>query len=233
MDPRLLLCIESSTEVCSVALFDRERLLCLEEAPEANRHAEILAVLIEKALNQAGIKMKDLAAVAVSNGPGSYTSLRVGLSTAKGICFGTGIPLIAIPSDRVLIHGQVPEAMEKGASHIIAMIDARRMEAYCTIYDIDGLSYSIPTPVIFDKNSFRELAHVPTIAVCGNGSKKWCDFIEDARYISLATSTSATFMGALALERISKGSFDDIARVSPEYIKPPNITLSKKNLGLL
>lgn len=233
MASTLLLCIESSTEVCSVALFDHKRLLYLEESPESNRHAEILALLVEKIIHRAGIKINDLSAVAISNGPGSYTSLRVGLSTAKGICYGTGIPLIAIPSDEVLIYGQLKEAHKIGASHIIAMIDARRMEAYCTIYDISSLTLSVPTPVIFDQDSFEELRPYNTIAVCGNGAKKWCEFIDDGRFVPLATATSATFMGEIALERFSRGSFDDVARVSPEYIKPPNITLSKKNLGLL
>lgn len=227
-----ILCIESSTEVCSVALFDQTKLIHLEEADDVNRHAELLAILIDKTMKTTGLTFDQLRAVAVSNGPGSYTSLRVGLSTAKGICLGSGKPLITIPSDRVLIRGQLAAAEVLGASHVIAMIDARRMEAYCTIYQIANKSYTLPTPVIFGKDSFHELAGASSIGVCGNGSEKWCRFIQSPLYYQLAKKTSASFMGEIVYERFIQGSFDDLARVSPEYIKPPNITLSKKNFGI-
>lgn len=230
----LILCIESSTDVCSVALFEGKRLRAFSESTEVNRHAELLAVLIDDLMKIEGVAFKDLSAVAVGIGPGSYTSLRVGLSTAKGICFGCDIPIIALPGDHILIRGNKSDALHIKADYIISMVDARRMEAYCTTYSIADNQYSEAIPVVFDKDSFDEIARQGgKIAVCGNGAKKWCDFIENEKYVLLSQKTSATYMGELAFEKFESGEFEDLARVSPEYIKPPNITLSKKKFGLL
>src|SRR5690606_3015821 len=133
-----------------------------------------------------------------------------------------------------LIRGKLQDALNIEADHIIAMIDARRMEAYCTTYSTKEKDYSASMPVVFEEGSFQHLErHSESIAVCGNGAEKWCDFIRSKTYTLLSKKTSALFMGELAFEKFESGEFDDLARVSPEYIKPPNITLSKKKFGLL
>lgn len=225
-----ILCIESSTDVCSVALFDGTTLLSHEESLEVNSHAEKLAPLIKKVMEKAEITFSQLDAVAVSNGPGSYTSLRVGLSTAKGICYAAGKPLIALNSDHILLDGTLEKAKEHHCSHSIAMIDARRMEAYCTTYHIDSAETSECKPVVFTESSFEALEKTPQpVAICGSGAAKWQNFRQSSRYILLSTRTDARFMGRLALRRFEEKIFDDLAYTIPHYIKPPNITNPKKN----
>ena len=225
-----ILCIESSTDVCSVALFDDTTLLSHEESLEVNSHAEKLAPLIKKVMEKADISFSQLDAVAVSNGPGSYTSLRVGLSTAKGICYATGKPLIALNSDHILLDGVLEKANEHHCSHSIAMIDARRMEAYCTTCQIDSAETSECQPVIFTESSFAVLEKTSRpIGVCGTGAAKWLNFRNSAQYVLLSPRTDARFMGRLALRRFEEKIFDDLAYTIPHYIKPPNITTPKKN----
>lgn len=225
-----ILCIESSTDVCSVALFEGMSLLTHEESLEVNSHAEKLAPLIKKVLEKADLSFSQLDAVAVSNGPGSYTSLRVGLSTAKGICFATGKPLIALNSDHILIDGNLDNAREWHCQHVIAMIDARRMEAYCTLHTIESSKTGESQPVIFKKDSFNSLeTETGYIGICGNGALKWQSFRDSDRYKVLSERTDARFMGRLATSRFKENRFDDLAYTIPHYIKPPNITNPKKN----
>lgn len=225
-----ILCIESSTDVCSVALFEGLSLLTHEESLEVNSHAEKLAPLIKKVMEKADLSFSQLDAVAVSNGPGSYTSLRVGLSTAKGICFATGKPLIALSSDHILIDGNLHEAKELNCHYLIAMIDARRMEAYCTLYNAESYLPGECKPVIFEKNSFETIENISgDIGICGNGALKWKTFRDSDRYKLMSERTDARFMGRLATRRFEENKFDDLAYTIPFYIKPPNITNPKKN----
>src|SRR5690554_2242151 len=129
-----LLCIETSTKVCSVALFKNDELIDFEEESGSYSHAENLAVFIDKVLNRQEVNYADLAAVAVSKGPGSYTGLRIGVSLAKGIAFGAQIPLIAIDSLSSLAWAAI-HTHESEAEFFIPMIDARRMEVYAAVYD--------------------------------------------------------------------------------------------------
>lgn len=229
MIPRIL-CIESSTDLCSVSLFEGMSLLAHEESPESNSHAEKLAPIIKKVMEKARISFMQLDAVAVSNGPGSYTSLRVGLSTAKGICFATSKPLIALNSTHILIDGNLEKAKNLNCHHLIAMIDARRMEAYCTVFNTEGPVPLECKPVIFEKDSFSAVETISGhIGICGNGALKWKNFRDSDRYKILSESTDARFMGRLALRRFEEKTFDNLAYTTPLYIKPPNITNSKKN----
>ncbi|MFZ1704247.1 MAG: tRNA (adenosine(37)-N6)-threonylcarbamoyltransferase complex dimerization subunit type 1 TsaB [Saprospiraceae bacterium] len=228
-----LLCIESSTEICSVAIFEEETLISFVEELNSNRHAEILAPLVAQCMKNANITYDDLSAVAVSNGPGSYTSLRVGLSTVKGICFAKSKPLIAIPSDVILVEGNKTKAVQENCSHIIAMIDARRMEAYCSVFSLLEETTTDCQPVIFTENQFEELQkEASLIGLCGNGSPKFYVEANKTIFKLLSKETSARFMGIPALKRYQQSIFDDVAYTTPIYVKPPNITLSKKNTFL-
>jgi tRNA threonylcarbamoyladenosine biosynthesis protein TsaB len=229
--PIRILCIESSTDVCSVALFTDGELTGIKEADKINSHAEILAVLIDQLMQENQIPFSSLAAVAVSTGPGSYTSLRVGLSTAKGICYAGGLPLIGLPTDQILISGQIQTAVAQHCTCIIGMIDARRMEAYTTVYDVKKHTYTDSTPTLLDENPFTELETKHSrIALCGNGAEKFYQICQKDIYILLDVKTTSRWMGALAFERFTSRSFDDVAYITPVYIKPPNITESKKKM---
>ncbi|MBK8623561.1 MAG: tRNA (adenosine(37)-N6)-threonylcarbamoyltransferase complex dimerization subunit type 1 TsaB [Saprospiraceae bacterium] len=203
----------------------------IKEADKINSHAEILAVLIDELLKETQTGFFELSAVAVSTGPGSYTSLRVGLSTAKGICYAAQIPLIGLRSDHILIRGQIPSAERNNCTCIIGMIDARRMEAYTTVFDIKQQIFTESIPTILDDHPFTELENNhPHIALCGNGAKKYYELCLKNRYVLLEEKTTARWMGVLAQERFTARSFDDVAYTTPIYIKPPNITESKKKM---
>ncbi|MBK8854597.1 MAG: tRNA (adenosine(37)-N6)-threonylcarbamoyltransferase complex dimerization subunit type 1 TsaB [Saprospiraceae bacterium] len=230
--PQYILCIESSTTICSIAIFDTEGLLMgFEEETIPNSHAEKLAPLIRQCIFNSNLSFKNIAAVAISIGPGSYTSLRVGLSTAKGICYALGIPLIGIPSDHILIEGNKNLAIEKKCSGIIAMIDARRMEAYCSEYNLGTGKISENKPVILEENSFEHaFSEGGKLALCGNGAEKYYNTVDSNKFVLLEKQTSSLFMGPMSVNRFTNQKFDDTAYTNPIYVKPPNITLTKKKL---
>lgn len=135
--PRLIL-IETSTSLCSTALVEGEEISCRRESAGQREHASKTAVFIKEMLDGRGLKASDCDAVCVSSGPGSYTGLRVGSSSAKGLCFGAGIPLIAIGTLDILAHQAVSEGLlPEGCRTIVPMIDARRMEVYSAVYSLD------------------------------------------------------------------------------------------------
>src|SRR5690606_4669394 len=125
------LSLETSAKICSVALHDKGKLVATEEIHIEHSHASKLAVLIDAVVKQAGVEFKQLQAIAISSGPGSYTALRIGTSTAKGMCFALNIPLIAIGSLELLAHHMNKQNSDQ--AYVCPMIDARRMEVYCTV----------------------------------------------------------------------------------------------------
>ena len=161
MPPILLL--ETSTTVCSVALAGDDGILAFREINEGYAHSENITVFIEETLNEAGIKMADLAAVAVSSGPGSYTGLRIGVSTAKGICFALDKPLISVGTLDGMASGfATTRDVTKGA-FLVPMIDARRMEVYCSVYDAGMSEVEPPQAKIIDGSSFSNYLEKGTV----------------------------------------------------------------------
>jgi tRNA threonylcarbamoyladenosine biosynthesis protein TsaB len=148
-----LLHIETATKVCSVAISDNGVVLALKEASEdAYIHSESLTLFIEEVLAEARITLNDLSAISVSAGPGSYTGLRIGLSTAKGLCFALNIPLISINTLDALYH-----LIENNALNIIPLLDARRMEVYAKIYAGNGEILEELDAVILNETSFSSI----------------------------------------------------------------------------
>jgi tRNA threonylcarbamoyladenosine biosynthesis protein TsaB len=224
----IILCIESTAFHSSVALFEGETLIINKDSAVPNSHSEILAQMIADILTQGQLKPIDLDAIAVSSGPGSYTSLRVGASLAKGMCFALDIPLIAL--DSLLITAFPYFSIEESSDFmVIPTIDARRDEAYISIYGHTGEQLEAAHPHIFDQNSFVHLNR-EKILICGNAAKKAGDLIQDSRIKIEDSHPRAIYMGSLAYEQFKAKSFADVAYFEPNYIKLPNITTPKKPL---
>ena len=212
--PHILL-LETSTDSCSVALCEGTALLAERHSDTPKCQSSMLAPFVEEVLREVGWKASDCDAVAVSEGPGSYTGLRVGVSTAKGICFGAGIPLIAVGTLRILAE------MGRGkADWIVPMIDARRMEVYSGIFDGKTLEQQgETTAVVLDKNSYANLLARGSVLFIGNGVEKFAPLVSSANASFQACSPMATAMIAPALAAWQKKEFKDVAYFEPFYLK--------------
>jgi tRNA threonylcarbamoyladenosine biosynthesis protein TsaB len=189
----------------------------------------MITLLIEQCMTDAGLKLTDLDAVALSEGPGSYTSLRVGFSTAKGLCFALDIPLIAVSTLASLAYAAF-ETVKDSSALYCAMIDARRMEVYAAIFDADGNELLPPTPMIIDGSSFEEyFSEGKKIVFCGNGAEK-CKtvLVSDLVMFSGIVNNNSSYLIKGSLMAFSHKIFADTAYAVPHYLKPPNITSSRQ-----
>ncbi len=224
-----ILQLETSTEVCSVAISNDGKLVAISESHVHNSHSEIITTLIENCLSESGLTLHQVNAIAISDGPGSYTSLRVGTATAKGLCYGLGIPLIAIDSLQILAAG-VDQAQIGAGDAIIPMIDARRMEVYTSVFNKE-LNKTLETKAhILDENSLNVLTAAATVHLCGTGATKFFEHYPSSRLHLHHIQTSAAYMGELALKKYQAKEYVDTAYYVPNYFKAPNITKSNKNL---
>lgn len=220
-----ILCLETSAKACSVAVGQGDRCMVYKEITEAFKHSQKITLLIQEALDEAGITVKDLNAVAISAGPGSYTGLRVGTSCAKGLCFATDIPLIAVPTLDLIVRPY----LNHEADIYIPMIDARRMEVYYNMYDSQGAPLSQTDNLILEQGSFEE-KNDKKLLFCGDGAHKVAEVIQHPDYDIESSYPKAKHMVPLAFHRYKTQEFEDIAYYAPFYFKPPNITKSKKSL---
>lgn len=219
----LILNIETATSVCSVALARDGQLLGLKESNSKNSHASVLTLFMDEVINTAGIILSDLDAIAVSEGPGSYTGLRIGVAAAKGLCYALEKPLIGVSTLRAMALGMVHPVPADQLAHILycPMIDARRMEVYCAIFDEKGKDIREIRAEIIDENSFMEYLGKNRIVFAGDGSLK-CRPLFDKHpnaVFSEDFQTSARFMISLSEEKFSKKIFEDIAYFEPYYLK--------------
>ncbi|MCZ2338003.1 MAG: tRNA (adenosine(37)-N6)-threonylcarbamoyltransferase complex dimerization subunit type 1 TsaB [Chitinophagales bacterium] len=187
-----------------------------------------MLTVIDQSVQKAGIRLKDLDAIAISDGPGSYTSLRIGASTAKTICYALNKPLITIDSLVILASGVPNDRLSEG-DHIIPMIDARRMEVYAAVYDYNRMPIVEKHAVILDEHTFQPYLGNHKLYLCGNGAEKYYKAFP-LHVELLHTSTSSAYMLKPALEKFLKHEYSDAAYFSPDYIKSPNITKSIKKL---
>lgn len=210
-----ILHLETSTKVCSVALSLNGELIALKETEEDGySHGENLTLFIQDVLNQATISIKQLAAVSVASGPGSYTGLRIGVSTAKGLCYPLSIPLIAIDSLTSLT-----EIAKNTHStlNLCALIDARRMEVYNAIYDSSGKQLKEISADIINESSYLE--YEPFLYF-GDGAEKLTEIWEDRNCTAnLAIKSSAIGQVKLAYEKFQARLFEDLAYFEPFYLK--------------
>lgn len=218
-----ILNIETATKNCSVALAKNGKtIFCKELAEEGYSHAEQLHVIIDEIIKQSGVRFKDLDAIAVSYGPGSYTGLRIGVSAAKGLCFALNIPLISVATLQVLAsQAQVTDGV------IIPMLDARRMEVYSAIFGTNlEMKREVQAEVITE-NSFETITE--TVYFVGDCTEK-CqsilvksnfNFLEEVKY------PSANEMSALSFQKFQNNNFEDVAYFEPYYLKDFMITTKK------
>ena len=222
MEEKILM-IETSTDCCSVALSAGDRILAsrIDETPRIQ--SAMLAPYIAQTLSEAGLSARDLDAVAVSRGPGSYTGLRVGVSTAKGICFGAGIPLIGVDTLQVL-------ALQASGrfDRIVPMIDARRMEVYAAVYAPSGEALSGTEAVILDADSFRAELDAGPVCFIGTGAAKFREVCSHPNACFQPCSPLAASMLQPAARALQKKEFEDVAYFEPFYLKQFIATTPKK-----
>ena len=231
----LILAIETGTDICSVALIREGELIALRESDEERNHAKKIAVFVDELLREYDIAAEELDAVAVSKGPGSYTGLRIGVSFAKGLCYGQNIPLVAVGSLDSLVE-VAREDFEAGIIDIeqwdnallCPMIDARRMEVYTQLFDTDGVAQSEVEAKIIDTESFAEERKDRTFVIFGNGAKKCTEVLEGATFIEVVPS--ARGMARLAEQAFAEGKTEEVAYFEPFYLKDFVVGTAKKSL---
>lgn len=218
----LLLNIETATTVCSVALARDGVLLAIKEQNGDYSHAENITLFIEDVCKQAKISLKDIDAVAVSKGPGSYTGLRIGVSTAKGLCYSLDKPLISVNTLEALADSFWNSGVELQDSDLLCpMLDARRMEVYCAIFDLNGNVVEETAAVIIDENSFSQLLTTNKIYFFGDGAAKCKEvFSKNPNAIFIDNFVcSAKGMITPADAAFENETFEDVAYFEPFYLK--------------
>lgn len=221
-----ILSIETSTSICSVAVHLDGRLISLSELTEPGAHAERLMLLIEEVLEKAKIGFQELDAVAVSEGPGSYTGLRIGVSTAKGLAFGLNKPLIGVNTLQALASAVASREDEL----VIPVLDARRMEVFRQVFDWKLNSVAKLDAEVLSEDSFKNFLESHRVYFLGDGVDKVESIVQHdhASFIS-DLSFSAQHMGGIAFDKYQKGQFADLAYFVPNYLKEFKALHSKKN----
>lgn len=234
----LILGIETGTDLCSVALSRDDELIALRESGPGRDHAQKLSVFIDELLRENELSPDDLDAVAVSMGPGSYTGLRIGVSTAKGLCYALDIPLIGIGSLTSLAY-VAAEDFEAGILEIsdwnnvllCPMIDARRMEVYAQVFDSDIKPISEIDAHIIEADSFeRFIESDKEFVIFGDGAKKCVEILPEGKVTYLEVVPSARGLVKPAWEAFQTERFENIAYFEPLYLKDFVVTKSKKKL---
>ena len=228
----LILSIETSTKVCSIALHQKGNLIALKESHVPHSHSSLINTFIDEVLKEANLEMSALEAICISEGPGSYTGLRIGTSTAKGLCYALDIPLISVKTLQGMAYSMVENSEIVLEDTILCpMIDARRMEVYCAIFDKKGKFITPTEAKIIDEKSFNETLNHHKMLFFGDGSDKCKEIIksENAIFMEDGFPTAKSF-GKLAYEKFINEEFEDVAYFEPFYLKEFHTIPSKKNL---
>ena len=219
----MILCLETSTSVCSVALNESCCTLALRESEKQNAHSEKITTFIKEVMEIAGIGYSQLDAVAVSKGPGSYTGLRIGVSTAKGICYAADLPMMAIDTLEAMAYGMKEKLGSQIAENdlLIPMIDARRMEVYAAVFDANLNRIQDTAALVIDENAFDDLKKDHQLWLFGDGAPKLKTVFADQPNISIGEGfkPSAAYMRPLAERALLNKDFVDVAYFEPFYLK--------------
>ncbi len=222
-----ILLIETSTSVLSVALAVDGTVACERVCEEPRKQASLTAPLVKEVLDEAGLSARELDAVCVSSGPGSYTGLRVGVSTAKGVAFGAGIPLLSVGTLDILVSGVSGEGAPQ---FIVPMIDARRMEVYTAVYSSEGERLTPVEAKVIGPDAFREYLEQGEVLFVGDGALKCREVIQSPAARFQEAHPLARHMAAAAQKAFEEEKFENLAYFEPFYLKDFVATVSKKNL---
>lgn len=228
MNNQLILLLETATTSCSVALSENGQVVALKELNERNIHASHITLFIDEVMNMAGKTYPDLDAVAVSKGPGSYTGLRIGVSTAKGLCFALDIPLLGVNTLEAMAAGLIQQMDIPDSALLVPMIDARRMEVYTGIFEkdlqvLEPVNAKIVDAFSYDPYSDRELL------LFGDGADKFKELFanhSNIRFIDFVNSASN--LNTLACTKLNENDTENLAYFEPFYLKDFLITNSSK-----
>jgi tRNA threonylcarbamoyladenosine biosynthesis protein TsaB len=218
----LILNLETATTVCSISLAKDGLLLALKEQHGDYSHSENLTVFIEHVVQEAGYKLSDVDAIAVSKGPGSYTGLRIGVSTAKGLCYSLNKPLLAINTLQYLalsVSKNLAPKISDTNSLFCPMLDARRMEVYCALYDNNNKCVMPVSALIIDENSFQDITN--PIYFFGDGAEKCKEVLSKNKNAIFIDNIfpSAKNMIPLSEQAYMNKAFEDVAYFEPFYLK--------------
>lgn len=222
-----ILCIETSEKTCSVALSKKGILQDEITNTEEQSHAKKLTLIIDQLLNRNHLSFSNLEAVAVSSGPGSYTGLRIGVSTAKGVCFGKDLPLIAINTLDILFYAS--KIKHPAYDVYVPNLDARRNEVFMSIKSKDGEDILSTKPVVLDENPLNKLVGKSCL-IAGSGSEKFIEFKKENDALDSALKPLAKDMCSYAYEKFVKEEFESVAYFEPTYFKAVHTTVSKKKI---
>ena len=219
--------IDTSTNVCSVCLSLNGRTVQLIETADFKSHSEKVTLFVSECIERENIHLKDVSAVCVAEGPGSYTGLRIGAGCAKGLCLGLDIPLIGVNSLMALSYA-MPDAIEEDAV-ILTAIDARRNEVYAAVFDNRHNVLLEPQAIVLDQDNALQQFQNEKIHLAGNGALKCLNFL-DANLMIHTISSSSHYLSKPGYNHFTKSNFIDLITFSPFYLKNPNIILSRKSL---
>lgn len=225
-----ILAIDTSTNVCSLALLSREGVIAERIDRKGNEHAALIARFADELKSEAGEKGYSIVAVAVSGGPGSYTGLRIGASFAKGYCFASGKPLIAVSTLESLAWGAIEQRLIPQGALIVPMIDAGRMEVYAATYSAEGIQLVAPHAEIIQPESYTDVPLDTPICLIGNGAAKCAEVLTDARFRITPTEAFASSLRLPAWQALDQGRTADVAYWVPDYIKPYNAVIAKNKV---
>lgn len=216
----IILQIETATTSCSVAIAKDREVLAFKEIDQRNIHAEVITVYIEELIKQCGITYADLDAIAVSCGPGSYTGLRIGVSTAKGLCYALDKPLISVDTLAAMAQGAVVH-LDDANMLLCPMIDARRMEVFTAMYNTTGEMVLPTVAEIIDQNSFSDILSGNKVLFFGDGAEKCREALSgqpNALFLS-GFANSAIHLTEIAAKKFENSVFEDVAYFEPYYLK--------------
>ncbi len=212
--------LETSTALCSTALAEDGRIVAYKESTTPRAQASLTAPFVAEMLNERGLGVRDCDAVCVSKGPGSYTGLRVGVSTAKGLCFGAGIPLIAVGTLDTLVYQAADEGLlPDGCRYVVPMVDARRMEVYTSVFTPDGKQLTETRPQVVSAGDFADILAEGPVLFIGDGAGKCQEALAhpNAHFVQCCPKASAMLRPAFAALEASR--FEDTAYFEPFYLK--------------
>lgn len=228
----MILCLETATNICSVALCENNRIVSVRESDDPKSHASRLTIFIDEVLRRQGIAVSDLQAIAVSKGPGSYTGLRIGVSVAKGLAYGASLPLIAVDTTFSMFFGLTGGPVQDNSCDTLycPMLDARRMEVYFAIYDCTGKRIKELAAEVINEKSFDIYPENQKIVFFGTGSGKLKNVIKRAGTEFVDYKISASHMCKPAFDAFSKRNFEDVAYFEPFYLKDFITTKPVRNI---